>query len=46
MLALPPPERGGSIEALASFLNLPGPIEFALVVAWLLATLRQSGPIR
>jgi hypothetical protein len=44
MLPLPMPQSGGSIEALAAVLNLPGPHEFALVVAWLLATLRQSGP--
>jgi hypothetical protein len=44
MLPLPVPQRGGSIEALAAFLNLPGPSDFALVVAWLLATLRQIGP--
>jgi hypothetical protein len=44
MLPLPLPQRGGSIEALAAFLNLPTPDEFVLVVAWLLATLRQGGP--
>src|SRR5262249_43278486 len=37
MLPLPIPQRGGSIEALAAFLNLPAPDEFVLVVAWLLA---------
>ena len=44
MLPLPVPERGGSIEALARFLNLPGRDEFVLVVAWLLAALRSGGP--
>jgi hypothetical protein len=44
MLALPVPERGGSIEALRSFLNLSSPNDFVLVVAWLLAALRPSGP--
>ena len=44
MLPLPVPERGGSIEALQSFLNLSNQNEFVLVVAWLLAALRSSGP--
>ena len=44
MLPLPVPERGGSIEALRSFLNLSNPNDFVLVVAWLLAALRSSGP--
>ena len=44
MLALPPPERGGSIEALAPFLNLPSRDAFVLVAAWLLAALRTAGP--
>ena len=42
MLPLPVPERGGSIEALRSFLNLSNQNEFVLVVAWLLAALRSS----
>ena len=42
MLALPVPERGGSIEALRSFLNLSNQNDFVLVVAWLLAALRSS----
>ena len=41
MLPLPVPLRGGSIEALAPFLNLPGRSDFVLVVAWLLAALRR-----
>src|SRR5215475_6313257 len=44
MLPLPVPQAGGSIEELASFLNLPNRNDFVLVVAWLLATLRTGGP--
>ncbi len=44
MLPLPVPARGGSLETLARFLNLPGRDEFVLVVAWLLAALRSGGP--
>ncbi len=44
MLPLPVPERGGSIEALRPFLNLPSEHGFVLVVAWLLAAFRPTGP--
>jgi hypothetical protein len=44
MLPLPVPQRGGSIESLTAFLNLPTPDEFVLAVAWLLAALQQGGP--
>jgi hypothetical protein len=44
MLPLPLPERGGSIETLRSFLNLPSRNDFVLIVAWLLAALRAGGP--
>ena len=44
MLPLPVPERGGSIDALRSYLNLSTRDDFVLVVAWLLATLRPRGP--
>jgi hypothetical protein len=44
MLPLPVPERGGSIEALRSFLNLSSQNDFVLVVGWLLAALRPGGP--
>jgi hypothetical protein len=44
MLPLPVPDRGGSIEALMPFLNLPTRNDCVLVVAWLLATLRARGP--
>jgi hypothetical protein len=43
MLALPRPERGGSIEALRKFLNVKDN-DFVLAVAWLLAALRNTGP--
>src|SRR5207249_8394356 len=42
MLPLPAPQQGGSVEALASFLNLGSRNDFVLVVAWLLATLRSD----
>ena len=44
MLPLPEPQKGGSIEALSSFLNLSSQNDFVLVVAWLLAALRSGGP--
>jgi hypothetical protein len=44
MLPLPVPERGGSIEALRPFLNLRSEHGFVLVVAWLLAAFRPTGP--
>ena len=44
MLPLPIPESGGSIEVLRPFLNLSSEHDFVLVVAWLLAALRSSGP--
>jgi len=44
MLPLPLPERGGSIEAPASMLNLSSQNDLVLLVAWLLATLRSAGP--
>jgi hypothetical protein len=44
MLPLPVPERGGSIAALRPFLNLPREHDFVLVVAWLLAAFRPTGP--
>jgi hypothetical protein len=44
MLPLRMPVRGGSVEALSSFLNLPNRSDFILVVAWLLAALRGGGP--
>src|SRR5262249_59915671 len=44
MLPLPVPQRRGSIQSLATFLNLPTSDEFVLVVAWLFAAPHQSGP--
>jgi hypothetical protein len=44
MLALPQPEHGGSLDDLASLLNLRSPNDLVLVVAWLLAALRGVGP--
>jgi hypothetical protein len=44
MQPLPLPLRGGSIEALAPFLNLANDNDFVLVVAWLLGALRAGGP--
>jgi hypothetical protein len=44
MLPLPIPQRGGSIDALAAFLNLPASDDFVLVIAWLLAALQRGGP--
>ena len=36
--------EGGSVEALAPFLNLNGPGDFVLIVAWVLAALRPASP--
>jgi len=44
MLPLPVPQKGGPIDTLARFLNLPATNEFVLAVAWLLAALRPNGP--
>ena len=44
MSPLPVPQRGGSIDVLARFLNLPAANGFVLAVAWLLAALRPIGP--
>src|SRR5262249_14813488 len=44
MQPLPLPVRGGSIESLASFLNLASENDFVLVVAWLLGAPRAGGP--
>jgi hypothetical protein len=44
MQPLPLPLRGGSIEALAPFLNLASDNDFVLVVAWLFGALRAGGP--
>ena len=44
MQPLPIPARGGSVEALRSFLNVQSDADFVLVVAWALACLRNRGP--
>jgi hypothetical protein len=44
MQALPAPVPGGSVEALRSFLNVRSYTDFVLVVAWVLACLRDRGP--
>jgi len=44
MASLPTPVSGGSIAALRPFLNLAGDDAFVLVIAWLMATFRASGP--
>ena len=44
MKALPVPAQGGSIAALRSFLNVQSDADFALVVAWILAAMRDKGP--
>ena len=44
MLPLPVPVHGGSIQALAAFLNVSSPNDLVMVVAWLLAALRSRGP--
>jgi hypothetical protein len=42
--ALPTPREGGSIDTLRRFLNLPDDDAWRLLVAWLAATLRPTGP--
>jgi hypothetical protein len=44
LLPLPLPQRGGALEQLGALLNLPSQHDFVLVVTWLLAALRPSGP--
>jgi hypothetical protein len=44
MQPLPVPTPGGSIEALRPFLNLKSDTDFVMVVAWILAVLRNIGP--
>ena len=44
MLALPVPQRGGTIEELAELLNVRNGDDVILIVMWLLAALRGVGP--
>jgi hypothetical protein len=44
MLPLPAPVTGGSVDMLRPYLNVDGDDNFVLVIAWLLAALRECGP--
>jgi hypothetical protein len=44
MKSLPVPERGGAISELRRFLNVASDGDFVIIVAWLLACLRDRGP--
>jgi hypothetical protein len=44
MQPLPEPVAGGSVESLRAFLNVQSDEDFVLIVAWLLAGLRNCGP--
>ena len=44
MMPLPLPQAGGSITDLRKYLNVSEESEFVLVVVWLLAALRNTGP--
>jgi hypothetical protein len=44
MLALPVPEQGGNLLALRQLLNLGDDGDWTLVLAWLVAALRPTGP--
>lgn len=44
MMALPVPQRGGKVQELFSYINVKGTADRSLVLAWLLATFRPSGP--
>lgn len=44
MLALPVPQKGGSIEMLRSLVNVGDEHDFVLVVAWLLAAMHRDIP--
>jgi len=44
MLPLPVPVRGGSIDTLTAFFNIATRDDFVLVITWLLASLRGTGP--
>lgn len=44
MRALPPPERGGSVEELRPFVRVAQPDSFVLVVAWLVAAFNVGRP--
>lgn len=44
MYALPDPEAGVAIEKLRNFINVRSDEDFTLIVAWLVAALRERGP--
>ncbi|MAG35850.1 MAG: DNA primase, partial [Dehalococcoidia bacterium] len=44
MLALPTPERKGAIDELRPYVNVASEEDWVLVVAWLVAALRPTGP--
>lgn len=44
MLPLPLPESGGSIQDIFRFINVKSPADRILVLAWLLAAYRPTGP--
>jgi DNA polymerase I-like protein with 3'-5' exonuclease and polymerase domains len=44
LLPLPEPTRGGSLDELRRLVNVPSDDAWRLLVAWLLAALRPSGP--
>lgn len=44
MLALPIPERGGSIDELRPFLNVGSDSDFLLLISWLVCALGPHGP--
>src|SRR3546814_4587582 len=44
MRALPEPERGEMIDGLKSFLHVNDDESFRMIVAWLVASLRPTGP--
>jgi len=44
MLAMPKPEKGGSVELLRHFLNIKSDDDFVLIVLWLVCAMRVHGP--
>lgn len=44
MAPLPRPERGGNLDELRKFVNVPDDESWILLVAWLVAALRSTGP--
>jgi hypothetical protein len=44
MLPLPKPTRGGTINTLRDFINVKADDDFILIIAWVLAALRDTGP--